>query len=225
MSAAKNKKNTINSEKLALDLLDSSGKKKESIKLDEAIFGGKISLALLQQAVATYVANRRIGQACTKTKGQKRGGGRKPWRQKGTGRARVGSIRSPLWRGGGVTFGPKPRSYYKKFPARMRVLALKSAFCAKLIDEQVILLDQLDLTSAKAKDFASLVSGLGVNDKKTCFVIVDFSENIKRASANFKKVSLAKASDLNALGVLDCNKLVLTKDSLDIIKERIKKWI
>lgn len=214
----------IDPESLKLSLLDSKGKVTKDISLDEKVFGGKISLALLHQAVNTYLANTRKGQACTKTKGEKRGGGRKPWRQKGTGRARVGSIRSPLWKGGGVTFGPKPRSYNKKFPERMKGLALKSAFVLKLKDKQVILIDKLEVKGPKTKDFSKILSTYKINDKKSCFVVKQLSENLKRASANLNKVILKRASDINALGILDCKSLVLTQESLETIEKRLRKW-
>ncbi len=220
-----NKKNTTTAKEASLELLDSKGKIKGKILLDNTVFDGKISLALLQQAVSIYLSNKRAGQACAKNRGQKRGGGRKPWRQKGTGRARVGSIRSPLWRGGGITFAPQPHSYSRKFPERMKLLALKSALCAKLKDGQITLIDNLDIKSPKTKDFAGILSNLGVANERVCLVIADFNDNIKRASANFKKVYLKKASDINALEALDCKRLILTKDSFDIVQKRLKKWI
>ncbi len=210
---------------LTLKVLEPSGKPKENISLDKSIFDGKVSAALLQQAVNTYLSNKRKGLALAKTKGEKRGGGRKPWRQKGTGRARVGSIRSPLWRGGGVTFGPRPKSYYKKFPDRMKALALKSALNAKLESNQIVIVDKLDPKISKTKEFSKIISNLGLRNEKVCFVVSDFSPNLKQASSNLKKTSLDKASDINALGVLDCKRLVLTKESLGIINKRLKKWI
>lgn len=197
----------------------------EEVALDKDVFDGKISLALLQQAVNTYLANKRTGLAVAKTKGEKRGGGKKPWRQKGTGRARVGSIRSPLWRGGGVTFGPRPKSYYKEFPNRMKAMALKSALNAKLKDNQIIIIDNLDIKSSKTKVFTEMISNLGLGNKKTCLVSVSLGQNLKKSSANIKEIKLAKASDVNALNALDCKRLVLTKESLDIIQKRVKKWL
>ncbi|MCF7873250.1 MAG: 50S ribosomal protein L4 [Candidatus Omnitrophica bacterium] len=225
MEAKKTKKSKTDLADLTLKVIDTTGKSKDNISLDKTVFDGKVSLALLQQAVNTYLSNKRRGLAVAKTKGEKRGGGKKPWRQKGTGRARVGSIRSPLWKGGGVTFGPRRRSYYKKFPARMKAQALKSALNAKLKDKQIVVVDKLNLESSKTKEFNQIVSNLGINNKKTCFIIANFDQNLKKASANIKKVILGKASDISALGVLDCKSLVITKDSLDIIQKRLKKWL
>ncbi|MFO8053056.1 MAG: 50S ribosomal protein L4 [Candidatus Omnitrophota bacterium] len=221
-NTAKNKTGPVDS---TLEVIDMAGKSKDSVSLDKTVFDRKVSLALLQQAVNTYLSNKRRGLAVAKTKGEKRGGGKKPWRQKGTGRARVGSIRSPLWKGGGVTFGPRHKSYYKKFPARMKAQALKSALNAKLKDEQIVIVDKLNMKSSKTKEFNQIISNLGINDKKACFVVSEFDQNLKKASANIKKVKLDKANDINALGVLDCQRLVVTKDSLDIIQKRLKKWL
>ncbi len=217
MTTTKTKKNLTQATSFILELIDLKGKPKEKVALNKEIFNGKVSLALLQQAASTYLSNKRAGLAKTKTRGEKGGGGRKPWRQKGTGRARVGSIRSPIWKGGGITFGPRPRSYCKKFPARMRASALRSALCLKLKAGKVILIDKLELESPKAKDFAKDFDFLGVGRQKLCFVLVELGQNIKNASSNFTKVNLRKAAELNALDVLDCQKLVLTKDSLGII--------
>ncbi|MCF7916415.1 MAG: 50S ribosomal protein L4 [Candidatus Omnitrophica bacterium] len=221
----KSKKIKVTSLNLNLKVAGLSGKSKEDITLDKDVFDGKISLALLQQAVNTYLANKRKGLAVAKTKGEKRGGGKKPWRQKGTGRARVGSIRSPLWRGGGVTFGPRPKSYYKELPDRMRAMALKSALNAKLKDSQIIITDNLDIKSSKTKEFSKMISNLDLGNLKTCLVAANLDQNLKKSSANIKEIKIAKASDVNALGVLDCKRLVLTKESLEIIQKRVKKWL
>ena len=148
------KKASIAPENLSLPVLSTQGKKVEQIELEKRVFDGKISEALIHQAVVTYLANQRKGLASAKTRGEVRGGGIKPWRQKGTGRARVGSIRSPLWRGGGVTFGPKPHSYYKDLPQKMKAMALKSALNAKLRDKEILILSDLKVVSHKTKDFS-----------------------------------------------------------------------
>ncbi|MCF7870689.1 MAG: 50S ribosomal protein L4 [Candidatus Omnitrophica bacterium] len=218
----KKKKTSLN---LTLKVLRLSGKTKEDISLNKNIFDGKVSPALLQQAVNTYLANKRKGLAVAKTKGEKRGGGKKPWRQKGTGRARVGSIRSPLWKGGGVTFGPRPKSYNKKFPERMKAMAFKSALNAKLKDNQIMVVDKMNTESPKTKEFAKIMANLGVAGKKVCFVLPDSDQNLEKASANIRKVKLAKADSLNALDVLDCRRLVISQGALGIIEKRLKKWL
>jgi len=160
------KKEVISSE---LSVLDTKGKEIEKVKLDKGVFDGKVNTALIQQAVVAYLANQRKGLAATKTRGQVRGGGAKPWRQKGTGRARVGSNRSPIWRGGGITFGPRPRSYYQDMPKKMRALALKSALNAKLRDKQILIINDLVVSSPKTKDFIKTVSGLKLVVQKVRF--------------------------------------------------------
>ncbi len=211
--------------KLEQAVLNTKGKEVEKIELDKKVFDGKVSFALIHQAVVTYLANQRKGLAAAKTRGQVRGGGAKPWRQKGTGRARVGSSRSPLWEGGGVTFGPKPHSYYKDLPKKMKILALKSALNAKLKDNQILILEGLKVDSNKTKDFSKIIGNLKLNAEKIRLVVETQDKNLKLASRNIKKVLLAKASDVHATEVIDCKRLVLTKNALRQIEKRVKKCL
>ncbi|MDD5194749.1 MAG: 50S ribosomal protein L4 [Candidatus Omnitrophica bacterium] len=210
---------------LRVNVMNAKGKEVEKISLDARVFDGQINDALMRQAVVAYLANQRKGLASTKTRGEVRGGGRKPWRQKGTGNARVGSIRSPLWRKGGITFGPKPHSFHKELPKRMKVFALKSALNAKLRDSQIIVLDELAMKSPKTKDFFALVKNLKLENSTSCFVIAKVEDNVKLASRNIEKVSCEKASDLTAYTALDCKALVFTKDSLKEVEARVTKWL
>lgn len=208
-----------------IDVLDIKGKKKEPIELDSKVFDGKVNESLLHQAVVAYLANQRKGLACAKTRAQVRGGGRKPWRQKGTGRARVGSTRSPLWKGGGVTFGPKPRSYRKELPKKMKALALKSALNAKLKDKELLVLDNLEVSSHKTKDFMKIIKSLKLDDAKASFIVEKMNDNLKLSSRNIEEVSMGDAHSLNAYEALDCKRLVFTKSSLGQVTQRIKKFI
>jgi len=210
---------------LSLPVLSIQGKEVEQIELEKRIFDGKISEALIHQAVVTYLTNQRKGLASTKTRGDVRGGGIKPWRQKGTGRARVGSIRSPLWRGGGVTFGPKPHSYYKDLPQKMKTMALKSALNAKLRDKEILIISDLKVTSYKTKDFSKIVKSLKLDGVKVRVVVEKLEPNLKLATGNIKKVLLAKASDVHATEIIDCKRLVLTKNALRDVEARIKKCL
>ena len=219
------KKATATPKSLSLPVLSIQGKEVEQIELEKRVFDGKISQALIHQAVVTYLANQRKGLASTKTRGEVRGGGIKPWRQKGTGRARVGSIRSPLWRGGGVTFGPKPHSYYKDLPQKMKTMALKSALNAKLRDKEISILSDLKVTSHKTKDFSKIVKSLKLDGVKMRVVVEKLEPNLKLATRNIKKVLLAKANDIHATEVVDCKRLVLTKQALRDVEERIKKCL
>ncbi|MGB4186359.1 MAG: 50S ribosomal protein L4, partial [Limnochordia bacterium] len=153
------------------------------IELNDAIFGVTINEALMHQAVLSHLANRRQGTAATKSRGMVRGGGRKPWRQKGTGRARVGSIRSPLWVGGGVVFGPQPRDYSFSLPKKARRMALKSALSAKVRDGELIVLDELNIEEPKTKLMVKVLKALNA-DKKPLIVIGDWDANIELATRN-----------------------------------------
>ena len=222
-----NAKASKKSEKINLKLgvFNARGKEVEKIELDGQVFDGTVKPTLIHQAVTAYLANQRKGLASAKTRGKVRGGGTKPWRQKGTGRARVGSIRSPLWKGGGVTFGPQPRSYYKELPKRMKVVALKSALNLKLKNDQILILEGLVLDSHKTKDFAKIVSNLKLADQRVRVVVEQIENNSKLAARNLQKVSLSKASDVHTTDIMDCKKLVLTKGALSQIQERVKKCL
>ncbi|MFA7677311.1 MAG: 50S ribosomal protein L4 [Candidatus Omnitrophota bacterium] len=210
---------------LTLDVLNNKGKAIEKISLDKEVFDGKVSPALIHQAVVAYQANQRKGLASTKTKGEVSGGGRKPWRQKGTGRARFGSSRTPVWRGGGTTFGPKPHSFYKELPRKMKTLALKSALNEKLSTSSIILMDEIKLENHKTKGFVEIVNNIKLDGKKTRFVVENLENNIKIASRNLKKALLTKANDICTIEAVDCEYLVLTKAALRVIEERIKKCL
>ncbi|MCF7908793.1 MAG: 50S ribosomal protein L4 [Candidatus Omnitrophica bacterium] len=223
----KSAKKTVSKEtrELNLAVLNTQGKKVEEVDIDATVFDGIINMSLMHQAVVIYLSNQRKGLACTKTRGDVRGGGKKPWRQKGTGRARFGSSRNPVWRGGGVAFGPKPHSYYKDLPKKMKTLAFKSALNAKLRDKELILLDELKLESHKAKKFAGIVGKLKLDKEKVCFVVKNLENNLKLATRNIEKVEIASAASVHTIEILDCSKLVLTKSALRTIEERIKKCL
>lgn len=210
---------------LNLPVLNTQGKEVERIELEKNVFDGKIQEALIRQAVVTYLANQRKGLASTKTRGDVSGGGRKPWRQKGTGRARVGSSRSPIWRGGGVTFGPKPRSYRRDLPQKMRILALKSALNAKFRDQEILIISEAKVDSHKTKEFYQIIKNLKLEETKIRLVVGKLEADIKLAARNVKKVLLAKASDVHTTEIIDCKRLVLTKDALREIEERVKKCL
>ena len=219
------KKVAVAASSLSLPVLSTQGKEVEQIELEKRVFDGKISEALIHQAVVAYLANQRKGLASTKSRGEVSGSNAKPWRQKGTGRARVGSIRSPLWRGGGVTFGPKPRSYYKELPQKMKTMALKSALNAKLRDKEILILSDLNIGSHKTKDFSKILKSLKLDGVKIRLVVGKLESDLKLATRNIKKVLLAKASDVHTKEVIDCKKLVLTKSALKDMEERVKKCL
>ncbi len=208
---------------LKMDVYNIQGEKVGEIDLDPQVFDGKVNKELLYQVINAYLTNQRKGTASTKTRGEVSGSGRKPWPQKHTGRARAGSIRSPIWRGGGVVFGPKPRDYYIKLPARMKKLALKSGLNAKYINQDLLLLDSLEIDVPKTKKFQEILENLNLLNTKTLFVTTEPSKTTRLSCRNIPYVFLKRASEITAYDVLNCKKLVITQDGLKQIQERIKK--
>ncbi len=208
-----------------LKVWNQEGKIVEEIELNPKIFDGEVNYVLIHQAVVTYLANQRRGLASTKTRGEVKGSGRKPWPQKGTGRARIGSVRSPLWRGGGVVFGPKPRDYSKKFPQRMKNLALKSTLNAKLKDDEIMIIEDIKIDKPKTKEVVSILKNLNLNGEKIKIVVDKQNRDLKLAVRNLEKVELEKAETLTTYTALDCKKLIITKDSLKKLEKRIERWI
>ena len=224
--AVKNKKRAAKSNNtLKLAVLNTEGKKVGDFELDPEVFDGTINTAIMHQAVVIYQSNQRKGLASSKTRGDVSGSGRKPWRQKGTGRARFGSIRNPLWRHGGVTFGPKPHSFYKDMPKKMKALALKSALNAKLKDAEFLVLEDLRLSSHKTKDFFEIVKKLKLSEEKVRLVVKESENNLKLASGNLPRLEVSQAMDVTTRDILNCKKLVMTKDALRMAEERIKKCL
>lgn len=194
------------------------GKQVDEIELSDAIFGTEVNVPLLHQAVVACEANRRQGTASTKTRSEVRGGGRKPWRQKGTGRARHGSIRSPIWVGGGVVFGPKPRDYRQALPKKMRRAALKSALSAKVDSGDIVVLDSLSLPQIKTKRMAEILERLNVSGT-ALIVTADRDRNVELSARNIPGVSLRPAEGINAYEILKHRKLVITRDGVAKVEE------
>ncbi|MFC1514548.1 50S ribosomal protein L4 [Candidatus Omnitrophota bacterium] len=203
------------------DILNKAGKVIGKVELNPDVFDGRVSMEVLYQAVNSYKANKTsMRMASTKNRAEVQGSGKKPWRQKGTGRARVGELRNPLWRKGGVVFGPRVRHVYRKVPKGLRLSALKSALNAKYGDKELVIMDKLDIEAPKTKTFAAVLKNLKLV-KRSLFVDKVFSENLLLSSRNLQEVSLARADDLNAYLALDCKNLVITKDALSILEGRI----
>jgi len=168
-----------------------TGEVKKEIEVSSKVFEAPIHKAVVHQAVVAHLANARQGTACTKTRGEVRGGGRKPWRQKGTGRARHGSIRSPLWVGGGVVFGPKPRDYDQRLPKKMRRLALRAALTSKFKEGNIIVLDNLTIEAPpKTKKVLSFLNKLGIGDQKTLIVVEAKDEILYKSARNLPNVDV-----------------------------------
>ncbi|BAS29087.1 50S ribosomal protein L4 [Limnochorda pilosa] len=204
-----------------VDVYDVNGQVVGEEELTEEIFGAPVNHALLHQAIRVYLANRRAGTASTRTRGEVRGGGRKPWRQKGTGRARHGSIRSPIWRGGGVVFGPKPRSHRLLMPKKARRQALRSALSAKLRDGELTVLDRLELPELKTKAVAQVLERLA-GGRKPLLVIPEPDAGVRRAARNLPGVRTVVASCLNTYEVLDSSRVLLTRDAVRKVEEVLR---
>lgn len=203
-----------------LPVLDMQGKTMGKLPLDECFFDGKVNKPLLQQAVLMYLANQRKGSASTKTRAEVRGGGKKPWRQKGTGRARAGSIRSPLWRGGGVTFGPKPRQYKYALPNYIRNLAIVQSLNAKIKDDELIVVDNISLDQAKTKNMISFLESVKVKDS-ALMVIEKKHPTLVLASRNIPGITVKLFNCINAHDILIHKQVIFTKPALEnLIKLR-----
>lgn len=189
------------------------------IALNDSVFGVKVSKALLHEAVTMQLASRRLGTSAVKTRSDVRGGGKKPWRQKGTGQARHGTRRSPIWRGGGITFGPSPRDYSYNLPKKARRQALKAALSAKVEAGELIVLDLLNITEPKTKTMVNILETLKV--KKSLIVTADYQENIEKSARNIPGVDTMVTVGLNVYDILAHNHLVLTKDAVGKVEEAL----
>jgi large subunit ribosomal protein L4 len=190
----------------------------DEIELREDIFGLEPHEATVHQAVVRQLANARLGTANTKTRSDVSGGGRKPWRQKGTGRARQGSIRAPHWRKGGIVFGPHPRPYRKRMPRKMRHLALKSVLSAKAREENIFLLDDLSMGQPRTQDFVAMLDSLDVRSS-ALIMLAERDDNVEKSVRNIPDVKTIRANCLNVIDILNYDALILPLSSLAVIEE------
>ncbi|MBQ4422390.1 MAG: 50S ribosomal protein L4 [Schwartzia sp.] len=188
------------------------------IELNDNVFGVEVNGALLHQAVVMQLASQRLGTHATKTRAFVRGGGRKPWKQKGTGRARSGSRRSPLWVGGGTVFGPHPRSYAFSMPRKQRRLAIKCALSDKVQEGSLLVLDALDFEAPKTKQVVKLLQTFEI-DNKALIITAEEAENVERSSRNIPGVKAINTTGLNVYDILNHDKLFVTKDAVARIEE------
>jgi large subunit ribosomal protein L4 len=198
---------------------NTAGEVTESVQLNEAIFGIEPNMSVMHQALVRQQANARLGTVQTKTRGQVSGGGRKPWRQKGTGRARQGSTRSPQWRGGGIVFGPHPRSYDQAMPRKMRRLAVRSALSQKAANNQILLVNDLSGIEPKTKNFVDVLNALKVGDVKVLVVIPEKTEGVQKAASNLSNVKVILASYLNVLDLLRYDYTVVSLGAVQKLEE------
>ncbi len=198
-------------------VLNMQGQQVEELELNDAIFGVEVNEHLLHRAVVAQLANKRQGTQSTLSRGEVRGGGAKPWRQKGTGRARVGSSRVPHWTGGGVAFAPKPRDYSKKMNKKEKRVALKSALTAKVADSKFVVVDDLSLDAIKTKDMVNVLNNLKV--EKALIVINDANKNVELSARNIQGVKMAYTNTINVYDLLKYDACVVTKAAVATIEE------
>jgi len=199
-------------------LMDRDGKSLGNIELSDNVFGVDVNKEVMHEVVVNYLANQRQGTQSTKTRAEVRGGGRKPWRQKGTGRARHGSIRSPQWTGGGVVFAPKPRDYSYTVNKKVRRLALKSALSSKVLTENVIVLDSFKLNEIKTKEVVSVLKNLGVVGK-ALIVLPENDQTLVRSARNIRGVETTFVGQINTYEVLNHTKCIILKDAVAKLEE------
>ncbi|MYV04724.1 50S ribosomal protein L4 [Furfurilactobacillus milii] len=202
----------------SVDLFKQDGKKSGTVDLNDAVFGIEPNNNVITDAVLMQRASMHQGTHAVKNRSAVRGGGKKPWRQKGTGRARQGSIRSPQWRGGGVVFGPTPRSYAYKLPQKARQLAMKSVLSQKVLDKALVVVDALDFKAPKTAEFATVLDNLKVAEK-TLVVVEDDNENAALSARNLANVTVLTAKGVNVLDVVNNDKMVITQSALSQVEE------
>lgn len=194
------------------------GAEVEELVLNDAIFGIEPNKAVMHETVVNYLAGLRRGTSRTKSRGEVRGGGRKPWRQKGTGRARAGTSRSPLWRGGAIIFGPKPRDYSYRINKKKVSLAMRSALSDKVAEEAMVVVDQLGFDAPKTKDMIKVLEALNTG-KKTLVVLPEIDENVVKSARNIPGVTPVTVAELNTYEILNHSSIVLTKDAVAKVEE------
>ena len=201
-----------------VDVYNMQGKKVSDVELSEAVFGIEPNENIVHSALVNYLANQRQGTQSTKTRAEVSGGGRKPWRQKGTGRARQGSIRAPQWIKGGIALGPKPRSYSYRINKKEKQLAIRSLLSAKVLDNELTVVDKLEVEEAKTKVMAKALTDLKV-EGKALIILADGNDNVLRSSRNIEGVKTIELNTINVFDLLNCNKLVLPLDTVKKLEE------
>ncbi len=195
-----------------------NGNQVGEMELNENTFGANINVEAMHQVVRMLLANRRQGTQSTLTRAEVRGGGIKPWRQKGTGRARQGSTRSPQWRHGGVVFAPKPRSYRYSVPKKIKRIAMKSALSSKVVDNEIIVVDELNFAAPKTKQVVNMLNSLKA-ETKILLVLAEKNENVEKSARNIEGVKIALVNTLNVYDILNCDKFIITKEAALKVQE------
>ncbi|MDR2654998.1 MAG: 50S ribosomal protein L4 [Oscillospiraceae bacterium] len=199
-------------------VFDMAGKELSEIELSEAVFGIEPNKFVMHELVVNYLNNQRQGTQSTLTRTEVRGGGRKPWRQKGTGRARQGSIRAPQWRHGGVALGPKPRDYWRNVNKKVRRLAMKSAFSQKVLDNELLVLDKLELEDYKTKSIVKMLADLGISGK-ALIVLAEPDHKVSKSAANVPGIKTGYVNTINVYDILKHEKFIVVRDAVSQIEE------
>ena len=204
---------------MSIKVYNQEGKEIGTVELKSEVFGIEPNESIVHQYIVNYLARQRQGSAATKTRKDVRGGGRKPWRQKGTGRARAGTIRSPLWRGGGIVFGPHPRSYGSNFPKKMKKLALRSVFSDKALSERIKIIEDLKLGEIKTKKIDSILANLDLAGKKCLILDEGENKNLVLSCRNLNMVLYCRAGLANGYDIMNADYLLFTKAGLEKVEE------
>ena len=199
-------------------VLDMTGKEVGTVELSDSIFGIEPNVSVMHDVVVNHLANKRQGTQSALTRAEVSGGGKKPWRQKGTGHARQGSIRSPQWRYGGIVFAPKPRDYSYVVNKKVKRLAMKSAFSSKVLDNGIIVLDSLEMPEYKTKSMVNVLDAIGANGK-SLVVLPEIEDKIIKSSRNIPGVKTSQVNTLNVYDILNARKLVIVKSAISKIEE------
>ncbi len=199
-------------------VLDMTGKEVGTVELSDSVFGIKPNVSVMHDVVVNHLANKRQGTQSALTRSEVSGGGRKPWRQKGTGHARQGSIRAPQWKHGGIVFAPKPRDYSYSINKKVKRLAMKSAFSSKLLDDSIVVLDSFELAEYKTKSVINVLNAINANDK-ALIVLPEMDDKIIKSARNISGVKTSQVNTLNVYDILNSRKLVIVKEAISKIEE------
>ena len=206
---------------MKLNILNNDGSEGKAVTVDKSVFGIKPNESVIHQAVITELANERQGTHASKNRSKVRGGGKKPWKQKGRGVARAGTIRSPIWRGGGTVFGPQPHDYKTKISKKMKRLARRSVLSFRVDNGDILVVDEISISSPKTKEFIEFLKILNISGKKVTILVASLSENLFLSSRNVPNIYLVEATSASTYDLLDCEKLLIDKAALSILNKQL----
>ena len=206
---------------MKLNILNNDGSEGKAVTVDKSVFGIKPNESVIHQAVITELANERQGTHASKNRSKVRGGGKKPWKQKGRGVARAGTIRSPIWRGGGTVFGPQPHDYKTKISKKMKRLARRSVLSFRADNGDILVVDEISISSSKTKEFIEFLKTLNISGKKVTILVASLSENLFLSSRNIPNIYLVESTSASTYDLLDCEKLLFDKAGLALLNKKL----